>query len=109
MLDDTWTDSEKRVARAAYEAARLAELSDLLLQFKQRAAHANDIDEVWEIRDWLNARQREIENNYDFRHSQLIRVFGQLLAKGRIDIQALQGLSEGKLAAIKRIAEFSAS
>lgn len=107
MLDETWTNSEKRVARLAFEAARVAELNALLLQFKQRAAQAREIDEVWEIRDWLNTEQRQFERNYDFRYSQLIRVFGHLLARRRIEINALQGLSDEKIAAIKYIAEMS--
>jgi len=108
MVDETWTNSEKRVARVAFEGARVAELNDLLLQFKQHAAQAKEIDEVWEIRDWLNAEQRQFERNYDFRYSQLIRVFGHLLARRPIDINALQGLSDEKIAAIKYIVEMSA-
>ena len=59
---------------------------------------------MWELREYLETRQREIDAKYDYRYSQLIFVFGRLLRESRIQEEQLAGLSEDKLALIKRIA-----
>ena len=46
----------------------------------------------------------EIDAKYDYRYSQLIIVFGALLRQQRIQEDDLLGLSEEKLASIRRVA-----
>lgn len=104
MFDLTWSHAEKKLARAVFDAAVQAELDELLTTFKHRAAAAQAVADVWALRDWLDRRQREIDALYDYRYSQLIDVFGQLLARGRIDLPQLQGLSADKVDLIARYA-----
>ena len=47
--------------------------------------------------------RREIDETFDYRYSQLPSVFAQLIREGHLDESRLAGLSEDKLADIRRI------
>ena len=104
MSDGTWKTSEKKIARRVFDAALQSELAEIMARFKLRAASIKEPDDMWEIQTYLAHAQREIDNKYDFRYSQLEIVFGRLLREGRIEDQDLSGLSEEKLSNIRRIA-----
>lgn len=106
MDDLKWSESEKKVARRAFEAALAAELADVMVEFKARAAAASKPDDLWAIEEYLRHTRREIDAKYDYRYSQLIIVFGRLLREGRIQDAQLAGISEEKLSSIRRIASF---
>lgn len=97
MDSNHWTGSEKQVAKAAFEAALQRELDALLRAFKQRAARADTAEAVWQIKDWLAQQQREIDQTYDYRYSQLVFVFARLIRRGTLDASELTGLAETKL------------
>lgn len=99
-----WSDSEKKVARRAFEAALAAELAQVMAEFKEKASAAAEPDDLWSIPEYLHRTRREIDEKYDYRYSQLIVVFGWLLREGRVQEAQLAGLSEEKLASIRRIA-----
>ena len=105
MIDAVWTNAEKKVAHRAFDAAAQREFSQLIFEFKSKAAATNNIETLWEIRDWLDKRQREIDAEFDYRYSQLIFVFALLVRSGKLELEDLAGLSEQKLVAIKFIAE----
>lgn len=105
MIDSIWTNSEKKLARKVFDAAVERELSQLVEEFKRKAAATSDVETLWEVRDWMNRRQREIDSEFDFRYSQLIFVFARLVRTRKIEIAELNGLSEQKLAEIQFIAE----
>ncbi len=99
-----WSNAEKKIARAAFDAALDAELAALLAEFKQRALAVTDVAQLWEIEDLLRERRREIDRKYDFRYSQLVVVFGQLLRDGGLQEQQLGGLGQDKLTLIRQVA-----
>lgn len=99
-----WSDSEKKLSRRVFESALQKELAETVAKFKVRAASIVTIDEMWALRDYLADKQREIDFKYDYRYSQLIRVFGVLLRERRIGEKDLDGLSVEKLASIRRFA-----
>jgi len=105
MNDSHWTASEKKIARRVFEGAVQSELAQLISEFKAKAAVTEDSQTLWEIRDWLNKRQREIDSEYDYRYSQLVFVFARLVRSGRIRMEELAGLSEQKLAEIQFVSE----
>jgi len=105
MHNIKWSNSEKMLARQVFERALQTELAATIEEFKARAARVNNPDELWAIGTYLDRRQRDIDNKYDFRYSQLIHVFGRLLREGAITAEELEGLSEEKLAYIHRIAD----
>ena len=99
-----WTPSEKKIARRVFEMALAEELAEVMAEFKRRAAAAAEPADLWAIEDDLRRTRRDIDGKYDFRYSQLILLFGGLLRAGRIAEAQLAGLSEEKLAAIRRVA-----
>ena len=56
---------------------------------------------MWPIQEHLERKQREIDRKYDYRYSQLLFVFGQLIRQGRVQEAQLAGLSEEKLGYIR--------
>ena len=99
-----WSAAEKKLAHRVFEAALTAELAEIIADFKARAAAVAEPHEMWSIHGYLERKQREIDRKYDYRYSQLLLVFAQLLRQGRIQEAQLTGLSEEKLAYIQRIA-----
>ena len=106
MHDLKWSDSEKKLARRVFEAAVSTELEETIADFKSRAAAVSSPDEMWVLEDFLRRRRIDIDRKYDYRYSQLLLVFGQLLREKRIQDADLTGLSEDKLERIRRIASF---
>lgn len=99
-----WSDSEKRIARRAFESALQRELSDIMAEFKRLASAAKEPDDMWSVEQFLATARREVDSKYDYRYSQLEYVFGRLLREGRVAESDLQGLSEDKLSTIRRVA-----
>ena len=98
-----WSDREKKIARRVFQAALTAELAEILADFKARAAAAVETDDMWSIQENLFRTRREIDQKYDYRYSQLLFVFARLVREGRVQEADLAGLSEDKLAFIRRI------
>lgn len=103
MHDLKWSESEKKLSRRLFEAALETELAEVMTEFKAKAAAAETPEEMWAIQGYLAHKQREIEEKYDYRYSQLILVFGRLVREGRLREDQLHGLSEEKLSYIQRI------
>jgi hypothetical protein len=105
MLDFKWSDSEKKIARCAFDAALSRELSSLLASTKNSASQATTPDDIWALHDLLSERRKEIDRKYDYRYSQLIYVFARLLKEKWIMENDLDGLKEDKRMAILQLAE----
>lgn len=104
MRGETWTDREKKIARRVFDAALQRELAEVVAEFKSRAVSAKEPEDMWSVAEYLEQARREIDTKYDYRYSQLDLVFGRLLREKRIEEPELQGLSEVKLAYIRRVA-----
>jgi hypothetical protein len=85
--DITWSGSEKKIARRAFEAALDGAVARIVAEFKAKAAAV--------------ATDSEIEELFDYRYSQLCFVFAQLIFLGRLDEGQLAGLSDEKLGIIR--------
>lgn len=104
MYDIKWSESEKKLSRRIFEAALQAELADVIKKFKAKAAAVTTPDEMWAVQAFLEKSQREVEEKYDYRYSNLIIVFARLLREGRIKDEQLHGLTDEKLSYIQHIA-----
>jgi len=104
MSDTRWTKAEKEIARRVFDAALERELAEVMAVFKGRAAKATEPEDMWAVEKYLEDARRRIDRKYDYRYSQLELVFGQLLWEKRITEEDLKGLSEDKLASVRRIA-----
>ena len=106
--EPTWSKSEKAIARTAFDAALRRELEDLMRKTKQMANQIKEPADVWELEHYLTQRRKEIDRKYDYRYSQLTRVFGRLLYEKRLGQEQLDGLGEDKLRSIGSFAKFLA-
>ena len=104
MHDLKWSESERKLARRVFDAALQQELAEIMKKFKELAVHAEKSDDMWDIEDWLAQQRRDIDTKYDFRYSQLVSVFGNLLRENRVTEQQLGGLGKDKLSYIRCIA-----
>jgi hypothetical protein len=101
--DIGWSSSEKKIARRAFDAALDTSLAGVMAEFKRRAAAATTPGEMWDMEDYLRRQRRQIDGMFDYRYSQLLFVFGQLISMGYLDEAQLAGLSDDKLHEIRRV------
>jgi Photoprotection regulator fluorescence recovery protein len=109
MFDFKWSPSEKKIARAAYDAARDAAIAKIVAEFKRRANAVASASEIWEVEVWLRERRKEMEQIFDYRYSQLPLVFARFIGEGYMDEKRLAGLSEDKLEKIRSLSQFARS
>ena len=101
-----WSAAEKKVARRAYETALDAALAAIMAELRARVTAMETPSDMWAIEDYLRQRRREIDGTFDYRYSQLPRVFARLIQAGHLDEAQLAGLSEEKLEIIRRLLSF---
>jgi hypothetical protein len=109
MYDLKWSAAEKKVARCAFDAALKSALAGIMSEFKAKAAAAATTTDMWDVEDFLRERRSEIDQTFDYRYSQLPRVFGRLILDGLLKEADLRGLSDDKLEAIRRFVSFARS
>ena len=102
MPDLHWTESEKKIAQRAFDQAANVPLTRTVDEFKAKMAAIAKPEDLWALEGELRERRRDIEALLDDRYSQLTLVFGRLIAQGHLTEQQLEGLSEDKLAHIRR-------
>lgn len=104
MNDFKWSHAERNLSGRAFEQALESELSEILAEFKAKAAAASTPEEMWNVQRFLSSKEREIDEKYDYRYSRLILIFARLLREGRIREDQLAGPTEEKLCFIRSIA-----
>lgn len=97
-----WSNSDKKIARRAYEAGRQAVLAKTLARFKAEAAAAESVDEMWDIVARMRERGKDLEHMLDSRYSMRNLVLARLVAEGHLDEHELEGLSADRLEMIRR-------
>lgn len=105
LHDLKWSGSEKKVARRAYDAALEAAKAGIVAEFKAKAAAVATLSDMWAIEDDLRRQRRVLDELFDYRYSQLLFVFARLIGEGYLDEGRLAGLSDDKLAIIRRLLE----
>ena len=60
-------------------------------------------EDIWSLSEMLLKREKEMDQIYDYRYSQLIMVFAILIKRGFLSIKDLKGLSEDKLDQIEKL------
>ena len=94
----TWTKAEKKHARELFDLALKREYKALIDELN--GLQITSRDEVWELRERLNRKAKEMDRKYDYRYSRLIYVFAQLLHEGYLTEKELSVLGEDKVKAI---------
>ena len=101
-----WSNAKKKVARRAFDAALEKALAAALADFKVRAAAVSTVSEMWTIGEDLHRKRPEIDQLFDYRYSQLTRVFAGLIHLSLMNDAALAGLADEKQADIHRELSF---
>jgi hypothetical protein len=94
-MSKMWTKSQKKHARELFDLARDREYAALIEEIN--SLRISSPDEVWELRNRLNKKAKEMDEKYDYRYSQLIWVFAQLLREGYLTKDELRVLGEEKM------------
>ena len=102
MISESWSKLQKKHARELFDLALEREYKELIEEIN--ALQIESRVEVWELRDRLNQKAKEMDRKYDYRYSQLLFVFAQLLREGYLAEDELYVLGEDKLGDIKKIA-----
>ena len=106
MNNASWSDKEKKIARAAFDKALQRESAALLEEFAVRRRQIQDVGDLWNIENFLRERRRNIDRTYDYRYSQLVFVFCNLIRRGRLTLEDLTGLRADKLEVIRHDVNF---
>jgi len=101
MPDFTWSASEKKAAKTAYDRAYQRECQAILVEVQSMLTTASDAQVIWRLEEYLRHRRREIDHKYDYRYSILPLVFMRLYHEGWLTDDDLVGLSEDKLRVIR--------
>jgi hypothetical protein len=95
-----WTEIEQKVARFAFEQAYKREIEALMSQVRHKIDTLDELDDIWQLHDFLSARRYEVEGKYDFKYSILLFIFAGLIKDGWLQLNELEGLDEDKLAKV---------
>jgi hypothetical protein len=107
VSENTWSSSEQLIAKQAFEQAYHRETTALIQEVKARAISLSEIEDVWNLHDFLSARRHQIDGKYDYNYSVLIFIFSQLLKEGWLLLDDLQGLEKDKLSKINALAKMT--
>ena len=101
MSDIGWTKAEKKIAKAAFDLAYQRECKKIIND--RRKYKLEQPEDIWSLSEMLLKREKEMDQIYDYRYSQLIMVFAILIKRDFLSIKDLVGLSEDKLEQIEKL------
>jgi hypothetical protein len=102
--DIDWSETEKKVAQAAFNKAYEREINALIEEVRKQASGILAIDDLWRLHDFLSARRHDIDGKYDYQYSELIFVFASLVKEGWLNLSELDGLDRDRLTKIAALA-----
>ncbi len=100
-----WTPAEKKAARKAFDGALGRHLSAIIAEAKRRMANVVHPSDLWELERYLTESRKTIDRVYQYRYSDLLRVFAILMRDGWLKEADLVGLQADKIAEVKDSAE----
>ena len=103
-MENKWTKSQKEQARRLFDLALSREYDMLISTIN--SMEIKTPDDVWELYEMLRKKRKEINSKYDYRYSQLIFVFAQLVRGGYLSIEELEVIGKEKQKRIENIVNF---
>ena len=100
-----WSTEEKKIAEEILQQTYEQEIALVIDHVRQKVTNLTEIDELWQVHDFLSAKRYELDGKYDARESMLVFTFAQLIKENLINIQDLEGLQKDKLAKISSLAK----
>ncbi|MEO1375942.1 MAG: hypothetical protein AAFW70_16820 [Cyanobacteria bacterium J06635_10] len=96
VTETEWSQTEKTIARQAFDNAYEREIRTLIKDVQQQALQITSLENLWLLHDFLSARRHEIDGKYDYRYSSLVFVFASLVKEGWLHMDELEGLNPDK-------------
>jgi Photoprotection regulator fluorescence recovery protein len=103
MREFTWSGSEKKAARAAFDLALARELKATRQEAVALLQSSGDDRVIWRLHDYLSDKRREIDAKYDYRYSVLMLVFPRLVSEGWLKADELAGIGAEKLEVTEKL------
>ena len=100
VSDAEWTDIEKNIARTAFDKAYKREVEALLRHVREEASTIVELENLWQLHDFLSAKRFGIEGKYDYQYAGLLFVFAGLIKEGWLQLNELEGLNKDKLSKV---------
>jgi hypothetical protein len=100
VTEITWSETEEKIAQAAFDKAYQRETTALIAEIHQYSGAIATLDDTWRLHDFLSARRHDIDGKYDYRYPVLLFVFARLVKEKWLDLAELDGLDRDKLAKI---------
>ena len=104
QADVQWSDEEKQIARAALKRAYEQEVEALIDSIRKNASKISQLEEVWQLHDFLSAKRHAIDGRYDERDDLLMIPLSSLNKDGLLTKADLTGLTAGTQAKINLLA-----
>ena len=101
MRQYTWSPTQKKAARAAYDLALERELKSIRQEAGKILQQSGDGHAVWRLHDYLSKKRREVDQKYDYRYSVLMTVFTRLVSEGWLSLDELSGIGGEKVDVLK--------
>lgn len=98
-----WNNAEKNTARNAFDQAYEREVKALLKYVREQASTLTELDDIWQLHDFLSTKRHEIEGKYDYQYSSILFVFARLVKEGWLHLNELEGLNQDKLSKISAL------
>jgi hypothetical protein len=98
-----WSKTEEALAREAFELAQKREINALIREVNQAAGSLSELNDLWQLHDFLSARRHAIDGKYYYDPASLIFLFAQLMKEGWLHFDDLAGLEKDKLARISSL------
>ena len=103
MREFTWSATEKKAARTAFDLALARETSATRQQAEAMLRNSSDDRVIWRLHDYLDEKRREVDQKYDYRYSVLMMVFPRLVSEGWLKLEELAGIGAEKVDVIEKV------
>jgi hypothetical protein len=101
MREYTWSPTQKRAARVAFDLALERELKAIRQAAERILQKSGDDRAVWRLHDYLSEKRRDVGQKYDYRYSVLMTVFTRLVSEGWLTLDELSGIGAEKVDVVK--------
>ncbi len=105
LIDTGWSTEEKQIVENILAQAYDRDVSLTINHVRQKVTNLTNIEELWQVHDFLSSKRYDLDGKYDSRESMLIFTLSQLIKENVITLQDLDGLTKNKLAKISSLAK----